>query len=135
LIKSEVRLNWSGSEWTKAFKEEMLDAYMKSAERIRDDAKTRVKRSSRPITSKHPGHLQDTIRAGRSPRFNAAFVFAGDRRLGVYWQHMVEFGTYFKPAHPFLRPAMDGNFNSTLADADREGKRILNKERRMRRVR
>ena len=123
-VKSEVIIKWAGDEYKAAFKTEMLDGYMRSAENIRDDAKGRIHNVS--------GDLSSTVRVGKSVEQNAAFVFAGSRREGIYYAPFVEFGTYDKPAHPFMRPAMDSSFNATLAEAERTGKRILNKARRMR---
>ena len=121
--KSEVTINWAGDAYKAAFVTEMLDGYMRSAERIRDDAKGRIHNVS--------GELARTTRVGRSTEQNAAFVFSGSRRERIYYPHFVEFGTYNSKAYPYMRPAMDSNFNATLAEAERTGKRILNKERRM----
>ena len=122
--KSEVTIKWAGDEYKAAFKTEMLDGYMRSAERIRDDAKGRIHNVS--------GVLAGTVRAAISQEQNAAFVFAGSRREEIYYAPFVEYGIYDSKAYPFMRPAMDSNFNATLAEAERTGKRIINKERRMR---
>ena len=122
--KIEAVTKWAGDEYKAAFKIEMLDGYFKSAQDIRDKAKSRIHNVS--------GALSGTVRAARSQEQNAAFVFAGSRREGIYYAPFVEFGTYDKPAHPFMRPAIDSSFNATLAEAERTGKRIINKERRMR---
>ncbi len=129
--------------------EEQSKAFYTIAKRIRDAAWGLV-----PVLT---GALRSTIRAARSRRKGAlarlrqyitseggyykddpaAFVIAGDRnnRLGkgyIYYPFMVEYGTYDKPAHPFLRPAAYANFNPLLAEAERAGKRALNKRRRLR---
>ena len=124
-MKTTVTTGWAGDAYKMAFKTEMLDAYLNSANNIATTARSLVHKKS--------GAMASTIRAGKSVEQNAAFVFAGSIRDRIYYAHMLEYGTYDRPAHPFMRPAMDSNFNSTLAEADRAGKRILNKERRMNR--
>ncbi len=121
-FRGTVTTRWEGEKWKEAFKAEMIGGYMRSAERIRDTARSLVHRKS--------GDLYLTIRAGRSEAQHAAFVFAGNRRDRIFYAHFEEFGTYDNPAHPFMRPAVDSNFNATKAEAARTGKRILNEERR-----
>ena len=125
-MNAEIRVTtkWAGDEYKAAFKTEMLDGYFKSAQNIRDKAKSGIHNVS--------GALSGTVRAVKSVEQNAALVFAGSRREGIYYASFVEYGTYDKPAHPFMRPAADSSFNATLAEAERTGKRILNKARRMR---
>ncbi len=144
---------WNGGKITEDMYAEMQGAMLTSAKGIANRAKQLV-----PVgdLGAHPEkaadiHLRDTIRAvGRRKRSRletlargivsgiyetalpGAWVFAGFRRLGVYWAHWVEFGTYSKPARPFLRPAADAGFNPTLAEADRAGRRVVNKRRRTR---
>ncbi len=144
---------WNGGKITEDMYTEIQQSMIKSAGGIADRAKRLV-----PVgaLADHPEkaadiHLRDTIRAvGRRKRSGleslargivsgqyetalpGAWVFAGLRRLGVYWAHWVEFGTYSKPARPFLRPAADAGFNPTLAEAERAGRRVVNKRRRTR---
>ncbi len=137
---------WNGGEITKDMYTEIQQAMLTSAEGIANRAKQLV-----PVGEGVPQHLRDTIRAvGRRKRSRAetlvrgifsgdyetalpgAWVMAGLRQLGVYWAHWVEFGTYSKPAHPFLRPAVDASFNAVLAETERAGRRVINKRRRAR---
>ena len=136
---------WNGGEITRDMYEELQQAMDASAERIAAAARQNVPRRT--------GRLHDSIRArsGRKGRLQAlvhklatgeyetalpvSYVFAGNRMRGVYWHYFVEYGTYDSPAHPFMRPAVDANFNATAAEAERAGKRVLNKRRRERRRR
>ena len=145
---------WNGGKITEDMYTEMQGAMLTSAEGIANKAKQLV-----PVgdLDDHPEkaaaiHLRDTIRAkGRRKRSGleilargivsgvkyetalpGAWVFAGFRSLGVYWAHWVEFGTYSKAARPFMRPAADAGFNPTLAEAERAGRRVVNKRRRTR---
>ena len=137
---------WNGGKITEDMYAEIQQSMIKSAEGIANRAKQLV-----PVGEGDPQHLRDTIRAvGRRKRSGletlartivsriyetalpGAWVFAGLRRLGVYWAHFVEFGTYSKPARPFMRPAADAGFNPTLAEAERAGRRVVNKRRRTR---
>ena len=142
----ETSSTWNGGEISEDMYKEMQDAMIHSAEGIAEKARQLV-----PIGEGEPMHLQDTIRAaGRRKKsmietvlhglatsdfetaLPGAFVFMGDRDKYVYWAHFVEFGTYFKPAHPVLRPAADASFNAVLADAERAGRRVVLKRRRAR---
>jgi HK97 gp10 family phage protein len=144
----ETSMIWNGGAITKDMYTELQGAMLASAERMAENAKQLV-----PVGPGVPKHLRDTIRArGRKKRsqlellahrlatgdfaletaWPGAWVFAGDRKARVYWAHFVEYGTYDKPARPYLRPAMDANFNATLADAARAGQRVINKRRRER---
>ncbi len=130
----ELTGNWYGEDVIDGMKIEMGKALFKSAERIAANARSRVKYSDIPISKTHPGHLRDTIvaRKAKKEKFKpGAFVFAGDRLKGIYWHFMVEFGTFFKQAHPFMRPAVSANFNATGAEAARAAKREINKQRRI----
>lgn len=145
---------WNGGEITKDMYSEMQGAMLTSAEGIAGKARQLV-----PVgdLSKHTSpanptlHLRDTIRArARRKRSGleglargivsgqyetalpGAWVFAGDRNRFVYWHWMVEFGTYGQPAHPFMRPAVDSNFNAVQAHTERAGRRVLLKRRRTR---
>ncbi len=127
------KLNWSGDEVVKDMDEELMKSSMSTANRIVIAAKSKVGRSTRPITEKHPGHLQDTIRAraARKKKWKpGAFVFAGDRTQGIFWHYFVEYGTYDKSAHPFMRPAVDKNFNFMRAESEHAAKRAINKKQR-----
>jgi len=147
MIKAiETSSTWNGGEISKEMYQELQDAMVKSAEGIADKARALV-----PIGEGDPKHLQDTIRAvGKRKRslfdvisrgissgdyetaLPGAYVFAGDRDEYVYWAYFVEYGTYFKDAHPFLRPAADSSFNAVLAEAERAGRRVILERRRAR---
>ena len=151
----ETSKMWNGEELTSDMFIELQQAMVSSAGRIAAVAKALVPYGAEERTlfkGVATGHLRDTIRArgGRKGKLRAivhtlatgaqyekalptAYVFAGDREHGIYWPHFVEYGTYFRDAHPFLRPAMDANFNATQAEAERAGRRALNKRRRERR--
>jgi len=115
-------------------------SFLGSAQRIEADAKANVPRSADPKAGEYPGHLQDTIRAvqARQKRYKpSAYIFAGDQfgkftGQEVYWHHMVEYGTYYRDAHPYLRPAADKNFNPALAEAAHATQRAVNAQRRAR---
>ena len=133
-IITETTLNWYGDSYVAAMKDDMFEVYSKIANKIRDDAKGRV--------SKRTEELADTIRARSDKDKNIALVFAGDRDrlssyytrggqpVGIYWAIMVEFGTYWKPARPFMRPAADSNFNPLKAEAKHTARRVINQQRR-----
>ncbi len=144
---------WNGGKITEDMYTEIQGALLTSAEGIAGKARQLV-----PVgdLSDHPEkaantHLRDSIRAvGRRKRSGletlargivsgiyetalpGAWVFAGLRRLLVYWAHWVEFGTYSKPARPYLRPATDSSFNAILSESERAGRRVVNKRRRTR---
>ena len=139
-------MSWSGGALTRDMYNDLQDGMVRSAEKVADRAKQLV-----PVGEGVPMHLRDTIRArgkrkkpniqilatalaggGYETALPGAFVFAGDRDKGVYWAHMVEFGTYEADAHPYMRPAVDSNFNAILAEAQRSGQRALNRKRRAR---
>ncbi len=146
---------WNGGKITEDMYTEIQQSMIKSADGIANRAKQLV---SVGDLADHPKkaaaiHLRDTIRAvGRRKRSRpellargivsgkyetalpGAWVMAGARRLFVYWAHWVEFGTYSKPARPYLRPAADAGFNPTLAEAERAGRRVTNKRRRTRKA-
>lgn len=150
MIKTiETSSIWNGGEITDDMYVEIQQSMVESAGAIADRAKQLV-----PSGPGDPMHLRDTIRArGRRKRSRleilvgglasgkyetalpGAWVYAGDRNKFVYWAHMVEYGTYSSPAHPFLRPAADAGFNATLAEAEHAGRRVINKRRRQRRAR
>lgn len=124
---------WYGEDIIDGMEDELQGAFFKSAERIAANAKSRVEYSTIPITSKHPGHLKDTIRARHARRekdMPGAFVFAGKMMKGIYWHWMVEYGTYDKKANAYMRPAINANFNATVAEAARAANREINRIRR-----
>lgn len=142
----ETSGTWYGGEISRDMYSEMQASMIRSAEGIAVKARANV-----PVGEGVPRHLRDTIRAvGRrkKSRFEilahglasgdyetalpGAWVFAGLRRLGVYWAHWVEFGTFGNPANPYLRPAVDSSFNAVLAESERAGRRVINKRRRKR---
>ena len=119
------KLNWSGDEVVKDMDEELMKSSMATASRIAIDAKSRIHNVS--------GRLAGTIRAraARKEKWKpGAFVFAGDRTQGIFWHYFVEYGTYDKSAHPFMRPAVDKNFNFMRAESEHAAKRAINKKRR-----
>jgi len=119
---------WYGDQIVSDMREELQEAFFESAKRIEADAKAIC-----PVGPGKPMHLRDTIRArqARQEKWKpSAYVFMGDRNRGVYWHYMVEFGTYFQPAHPVLRPAADKNFNAAVAEAQHAGRRVINAKRR-----
>ncbi len=133
-IVTGIKGVWYGEDIIDGMEFELQGAFFKSAKRIAANAKARVVRSDLPITPKHPGHLQDTIRARHARRekdMPGAFVFAGNVRKGIYWQWMVEYGTYDKPANAYMRPAVNANFNATVAEAARAANREINRARRV----
>lgn len=146
---------WNGGKITEDMYTEMQQAMLTSAKGIASKAKQLV-----PVgeLADHPPkaaaiHLRDTIRAvGRRKRSRletiargiasgdyetalpGAWVIAGLRRAYVYWHHWVEYGTYSKPARPFMRPAVDSSFDAVLAESSRAGQRVINKRRRTRKA-
>jgi len=129
-----VEGNWWGEDVIAGLQEELGDALFKGAQRVEADARARVPFGEKAKNTKYPRHLRDTIvaRKAKKEEFKpGAFVFAGDWKGGVFWHFMVEFGTYFKPAHPFMRPAAIANFNPTMAEAARATQREINRERRV----
>ena len=148
MIKTiETSLVWHGGEISEDMYSEMQAAMLKSA----DGVAVKARGLAPPDGEGDPGHLRDTIRSvGRRKKARlelithglatgeyetalpGAWVFAGARDRRIYWAHFVEFGTYFRPAHPFLRPAADSSFNAILADAERAGRRVVLKRRRER---
>lgn len=150
MIKTiETSSTWNGGEITKDMYTQIQQAMITSAEGIAQKAKRLVREGEGK-----PQHLRDTIRAvGRrkKPRLEilahgvasgdyetalpGAWVIAGARRLGVYWAHYVEFGTFESPAHAFMRPAADSSFNAVLAEAAHAGQRVINRRRRRRAAR
>ena len=123
-VKTEVK--WAGDQYILGMYSDMLKAYGKSADRIRNAARSKV-----PVSKETKSiHLIDTIRARTSEEQNAAFVFAGDRSKKVFYAHMVEYGTYERPANPFMRSALDSNFNPTKAESERTAARSVNAKRR-----
>jgi HK97 gp10 family phage protein len=141
---------WNGGELTRDMFRELQESMLKSAQRIAADARQNcpVGATEHKFKGRSTGHLRDTIRArpGRKGKEKAvvrglvsgeyetalpvAYVFAGNRRVGVYWHYFVEYGTYNSPAYPFMRPAVDRNFNPVLAEAERAGRRAINARRR-----
>lgn len=120
-FKGTVTTKWAGDAWKRAFDTEMVDGYLRSADNIRDVAIGRAPRDK--------GLLISTIRSGRSDEQQAAFVFAGSKRGSIFYPPFIEYGTVDIPADPFMRPAAFGNIGSTLAEADKTGRRVLSKQR------
>jgi len=150
-MKIEVAAKeWHGGSLSRDLFKELQASFLESAQQIAIDARQHcpVGTTEHSYKGKATGHLRDTIRArpGRKGRLKAlvhglatgeyetaqpvAYTFAGNRRAGVYWHYFVEYGTYDKPAHPFMRPAADRNFNPALAEAEHAAQRAINKKRR-----
>jgi len=134
---------WHGEQITKEMYTEVQQALLSSAEVIATKARALVpedtgalKLSIRAMGRRKRSQIETLARglAGGSyeTALPGAWVFAGRRSERVYWAHWVEYGTYDKPAHPFMRPAMDSSFNAVLAEAGRAGQRVINKRRRTR---
>lgn len=124
-LEVNMSQTWHGDAIIKEMPEELEKGFLSSARRIAAAAKSLV-----PVKT---GKLKSTIRIRKAKKKKdrpGAFVFAGNRRENIYWHYMVEYGTYDKPAHPFVRPAIYANFNATLEEAKRAGKRVINKKRR-----
>jgi len=129
MIKTEIKGLWFGEDVIDGMKMELGDALFTGAERIAERAKSLVH-----VGPGVPMHLKETIRARRARKEKwkpGAFVFAGDRLKGVYWHFMLEYGTYGEEAHPYMRPAVDQNFNAVAAESKRAVQREINKKRRV----
>jgi len=138
-ITTETILEWYGDSYVAAMYDDMFEVYSNSANKIRNDAK-RILAAN--LGGRTTGELETTIRARTDKDKNTAYVFAGQRErvsahykkhgvpVGIYWAIMVEFGTYWEPARPFMRPAADSNFNPLKAEAKHRAQRIINQERR-----
>jgi len=129
MIKTEIKGLWFGEDVIDGMKTELEDALFTGAERIAERAKSLVH-----VGPGVPMHLKETIRARRARKEKwkpGAFVFAGDRLKGVYWHFMLEYGTYGEEAHPYMRPAVDQNFNAVAAESKRAVQREINKKRRV----
>ena len=122
-VKTKLMWNDANDTYIAAMDTDQLKVYSKTADRIRDIAVSLVR------TDTHA--LQRTIRARVSKKQHAAFVFAGDRNNNIFYSHMVEYGTYFKPAHPFMRPAVAINFNPLKEEARHAAQRTINAQRRL----
>lgn len=132
---NDMSVELEGKHYGPQAKEDMLIALQKAcsttANRVRDTARALV-----PLGPGIPKHLRDTIVARNVLRSYGrhkppmSVVAAGDRPHGVYWHYMVEYGTYWRAAHPFMRPAYQRNFDPFKAEARRQGKRALNARRR-----
>lgn len=125
-FKTQTTIGWAGDEYKAAMPIEMLEGYKEGGERIAKTARSLIHNVS--------GALARTIRVGVSKVQQAVFVFAGSLRDRIYYGPMLEYGTYDKAAHPFMRPAIDRNFNAVEAEAAHAGQRVINKNRRMRRT-
>jgi len=124
-FKAKTEMVWNGDAIVKDMKAELMNGFYSIGQKIVADAKRRIHNVS--------GKLAETIRVrkARQEKYKpAVFIFAGNRMEGVYWHYMVEYGTYDKPAHPYMRPAVNSNFNVIKAEAARAGKRVINKKRR-----
>lgn len=126
---------WHGEQILSDLEIAVAGANEQSANRIAARAKGLVPYDdSAKMTAKHPMHLRDTIRvrSGRKRRNKTdRFVIAGWRDKGVYWQWMVEYGTYFGMGSYFMRTAFNADFNAYLADMARHVNREFNKVRRV----
>lgn len=85
--------------------DERIEVALKAgAEQIEQDAKSRA-----PVDS---GRLRDSIHADRTGNLEYSVIAGGD---GVFYGHLVEFGTSKTPARPFLIPAGEAKRESVVA--------------------
>jgi len=120
---------WFGEDVIADMKFGLGNALFTGAQRIAERAKTLIHEGPGV-----PMHLKETIRARKARKEKwkpGAFVFAGDRLKGVYWHWMLEYGTYEGKAYPYMRPAVDQNFNAVAAESKRAVQREINKKRRV----
>jgi HK97 gp10 family phage protein len=73
------------------------EAASAGAELIAESAKGRV-----PVVT---GRLRDAIHVQASPE--GVYVIAGDRQ--AFYGHIIEHGSIYAPAHPFLLPSLEEN--------------------------
>ena len=129
MSKNEARVEgvWHGETIIVDVKEALIKGFETSADVIMAKARALI-----PLGPGKPMHLRNTIRKRRGKKDKSSvFIYAGQRRKGVYWHFMQEYGTYNSPAHPFMRPAVDSSFNATVAESMRQGRREINKKRRI----
>jgi len=132
-IQLETITTWGGDYYQAEVSSAMMRGMGITADKIRDAAESLVpKPPGAPYAS---GDLVRTIRARMSERKKSAYVIAGDKDMitqahprGIFYPHMVEFGTYESPAQPFMRPAVNARW--TLNDAADQVRKAINKKRR-----
>jgi len=76
------------------------------------------KNAGKPWTSRKPGTLKKSIRTRMSKKKLSGQVIAGGRSssdLTAYYAHIVERGSSKTPARPFMRPALEENFETVMA--------------------
>ena len=115
---------WNGEEITKDMAKELGNEFYSVAGKIMISAKNKVPRAT--------SRLSQSIRRRRPrDRFKPeAYVFAGNRKEGIYWHGFVEYGTAKMAARPYLRPAMDGSRSAIVSGATRGGRKVIKKPRR-----
>ena len=134
-IELETITSYGGDYYKAEVASALLRGMGITADKIRDTAESLV---PKPPGAPHAsGDLVGTIRARMSGKRQEAYVIAGNRDLktsahprGIYYAHMVEFGTYESPAHPFMRPAVNSRWNAGKAEIAHQVQRVLNKKRR-----
>lgn len=73
--------------------------------------------AGKPWTARKPGTLKRSIRTRMSKKKLSGQVIAGARsstEQTAFYAGMVEFGTKNMPAQPYLRPAIEENFESIM---------------------
>ena len=110
MFKTEVSLSWNGEGYKANVRDATLAEIGRSADKIRDIAEGLVPKP--PTAPYAKGQLVRTIRAkmAKAAGKMEAYVIAGNRDAEIYWAHMVEYGTYHSPAHPFMRPAVSAGW-------------------------
>lgn len=95
---------WNPEVITAEVEKKAMDRLEQAAEVVAAKARSLV-----PVKT---GKLKDTIRVVRlkgDPKHDIR-VYAGNRiKGGAFYAHMIEYGTAKAPAHPFLRPALNGS--------------------------
>ena len=77
------------------------------------------------------GNLSRSIGIRNNRKSKGAELFVGPRLGGKndgYYAHMVEFGTKYTPAQPFMRPAIDSTESKLVRMASQEAALVVQKE-------
>ena len=122
-VSVNLREVWHGQEITADMAKELQTEFFNVAGRIVLDARSNIHNVS--------GELAASIRRAR-PRESTdpiAYVFAGNRREGVYWHGFVEYGTAKMAARPYLRPDVDAARFGLIRAVQRAAEKVLKKSR------
>jgi len=132
-ITIDTKFDFWGEAYIQGIEEGTQKWLTASAEMLRDKARDLLISNG----SVKSGRLRDSIRAtkSRDKSKTVAYVFAGNRSEDIYWAHFIEYGTYWKPAKPFMRPTMDRNFSAIKEDARRQARGVINQQRRDKKTR